>query len=317
MEYPSFVSGQIYLLTNITTWKQYVGQARSHYRNRAEWVPAGYQKRWISHINEAKREYRHESVLLNRSIRKYGDQVFDVELIHICPVHEMDMWEIYFIDMLDTYKFGLNLTPGGKCGQQKETIRIQIANKLMLHYDNERISALEGKEILNAKISRITSCGLDLASITFRTTDKQNLKVDFGGKLQNFEDSLKRCVKFALLATSEEKLIVQNCLREKVNLPKAMLDDRLEQNSIAQRKNVDKRYESLITLNIDTIRIERSISAGKDMVTMVIICGTTKKYVRFGGKLVKFDESFNNAVSLSLRLVNKDKIILQQGLQPI
>jgi hypothetical protein len=315
MEFPTFVYGQIYLATNIKTWKQYVGQVRSHYRNHDNWVEAGYQKRWRAHLSEASRAFKYESAKLNRSIRKYGNDVFVVELIHTCPIIEIDQWEIYFIDALDTYRYGYNLTPGGKCGQPLQSIREQISDKLVRISDDTRLSLLEGKEIVNVKISRINSCGLDIVSLTFRTISEQYIKVDFGGKLRSFQESLDRAIKFELLVINEEKIIVQQCLQPMVNLPKSQSDDRLLQNSNAQKKALMDRYELLKSLHIISIRIEKRMTSGTILATLVINTDSKKKYVSFGGKLVKFEESLENAVVLALLLVDKNKIIMQQGLK--
>ena len=313
MDHPSFVHGQIYLITNKETLKQYVGQSRSHYKSRGGYVKAGYMVRWRAHISEAHSLYRRESAKLNHSIRKYGENAFTVELLHTCPVNEMDKWEIYCIEQLETVQYGYNLTPGGKCGQPLQ--HKQISDKLVKLSDDARLTMLEGKVIRSVKLSRITSSGLDIASLTFRTDDNQYIKVDFGGMLRTFEESLARAVKFALFVTNEEKIIVQESLSKIVNLPKSQADDRLLQNSVAQQKQPDDRYESLKDFKIDSIHIVRRTSCGKDLATLVVKSGSTKKYVAFGGKLVNFEEAFTNAVMLALRLVDKRKITLQKGLK--
>lgn len=308
------ILGQIYLITNKINWKQYVGQTRTHYRDGNGWKPAGYQCRWNSHIKEAYQCYKHESALLNRSIRKYGPDVFDVELMYTCPLNDLDEWEIYFIEKLETFTMGLNLTPGGKCGQQAQCVKKQISNKLLVD-DNDRIKLLDGKDIISAKISKISSCGKDIASITFRLEGDKPLKIDFGGTMQTFEVSLKRCVKFALLATKEEKIIIQRCLQHLVDLPLAQADDRLIVNSMAQTKTLGFRYNKIKNLTIESIYITKYRYKTYDTVLMYIKSIGCSKKLQFGAKFTDFDSSLDDAVRLALMVTSKENIKLQIGLQ--
>src|SRR6478672_4407612 len=49
------------------------------------------------------------------SIRKYGFENHNVEVLHTCPPEELDDWERWFIDVYDSFNtdHGMNLTQGG------------------------------------------------------------------------------------------------------------------------------------------------------------------------------------------------------------
>jgi len=108
--------GHIYRIRNTVTEKHYIGQAMSHRKNKGKYVPFGYEGRLRDHISEAvcntkKKQCRY----LNNAIRLYGKDVFHVELLKTCPLEEMDMWEIHYIQEYNTYyPNGYNLTKGGK-----------------------------------------------------------------------------------------------------------------------------------------------------------------------------------------------------------
>lgn len=88
----------IYLITNHLNGKKYVGQS------------ADIEGRWKEHIIESK--CRCECVI-HKALKKYGVENFSFEVLEECPVDKLDEKEIYWIDKLDTYKSGYNMTVGG------------------------------------------------------------------------------------------------------------------------------------------------------------------------------------------------------------
>jgi group I intron endonuclease len=119
----SKVMGQIYRITNTLNDKEYVGQTWTHRKNRGVYKPFGYEGRFRDHISEAvcntkKKQCRY----LNNAIRAYGKDVFNVHLLHSCPIDELDYWEKYYISEYNTmYPNGYNLTNGGKSHVRLET----------------------------------------------------------------------------------------------------------------------------------------------------------------------------------------------------
>ncbi len=109
--------GEIYSLTS-PIGKQYIGQCRildSHYHKN------GTQKRWSSHVLEARKFKHRGSWLLNYAIRKYGAHNFKVETILSCLAEYLNYYETYFIKLYNTLKpNGYNLVLGG--GQYKAAL---------------------------------------------------------------------------------------------------------------------------------------------------------------------------------------------------
>ena len=112
----SKVKGQIYLMTNVQTQQQYVGQTLTHRKNHEKYRPFGYQGRFQDHISEAlcntkKKQCRY----LNNAIRKYGKEAFQVSLLTTCEPSQLDSLEEHYIKEYNTlYPNGYNLTRGGK-----------------------------------------------------------------------------------------------------------------------------------------------------------------------------------------------------------
>lgn len=119
----SQVVGHIYLITNTTTKKCYVGQTVSHRKNRNKYRPFGYQGRFKDHISEALcNTKKKQCTYLNNSIRQYGKEAFTVELITECSKDELDIMEELYIKQYNTlYPNGYNLTKGGKVFKEIHT----------------------------------------------------------------------------------------------------------------------------------------------------------------------------------------------------
>lgn len=91
------VTGEIYMIINLTNTRMYIGQTASHRMNRNKYRPFGYRKRLTYHISEALcQTKKNQSMYLNNAIRKYGTDNFVVELILRCELFETDRYEQYY-----------------------------------------------------------------------------------------------------------------------------------------------------------------------------------------------------------------------------
>jgi group I intron endonuclease len=110
------VKGHIYKITNNINNKVYIGQTYSHIKNHGKYRPAGYLKRFASHISEAiVNTKKKQCTYLNNAIRKYGKENFSCILIKECSLSKLDILEQKFIVKYNSlFPNGYNLTTGGK-----------------------------------------------------------------------------------------------------------------------------------------------------------------------------------------------------------
>ena len=88
----------IYALINTETLEEYIGKS------------INIEVRWSEHKKSA---IKGINTKLYRAIRKYGWEKFDKHIIEECLEAELNDKEIYWIEHLDTYKHGYNMTLGG------------------------------------------------------------------------------------------------------------------------------------------------------------------------------------------------------------
>jgi len=91
----------VYLVTNQTNGKQYVGQTIQPLEDR-----------WSKHKSTS------NCVALGTAIQKYGSENFTIEILHVCKSkEEMDFVEIFYITFLNTKSHnGYNIADGGEGG---------------------------------------------------------------------------------------------------------------------------------------------------------------------------------------------------------
>lgn len=109
------IKGHIYKITNTKNGLLYIGQTRTHRKNKNKYRYFGYEGRFRDHISEAiNNTKKNQCKYLNNAIRIDKD-FFKVELIEVCELKELDEKEIYYIDLFNSYyPNGYNLTRGGK-----------------------------------------------------------------------------------------------------------------------------------------------------------------------------------------------------------
>lgn len=87
----------IYCIENKINHKKYVGQS------------IDIKSRWRQHKNSSLTR----DTFLYRAINKYGIENFEFSILEECTEKELDTKEMYWIDFLDTYNHGYNMTLGG------------------------------------------------------------------------------------------------------------------------------------------------------------------------------------------------------------
>lgn len=103
------------------------------------------EKRWKEHLEDAHRSYKNHCKVLNKSIRKYGDKNFTIEIVEECKNEDLDLKETEYIEKYNSQiPNGMNIKLGGSSGKHHKTTREKISNSL-----KGRVVSLETKEKLS------------------------------------------------------------------------------------------------------------------------------------------------------------------------
>ena len=103
------------------------------------------EKRWKQHIDASKREYKDHCKVLNKSLRKYGEKHFKIEILEECQTENLDIKETEYIKKYKTLiPNGMNIKLGGSNGSHHETTKEKISNSL-----KGRVVSLETKKKLS------------------------------------------------------------------------------------------------------------------------------------------------------------------------
>jgi group I intron endonuclease len=138
--------GKIYKITNKKNGLIYIGC-----------TVYSLEKRFYEHIYRSQ-VFGYKSKLYN-SIRKYGKENFEIELISECEIEDMYNNEIKYIELFDTYNNGLNSTCGGEgCLGYEHTdeTREKISNMLIngASHKNKTYEQLYGDKSVEEKNKR-------------------------------------------------------------------------------------------------------------------------------------------------------------------
>lgn len=96
------MSSGIYLITNTTNNKQYVGQSQD------------VKRRIRAHKNKL-RVGTHPNAHLQSAWNRYGEESFSFSVIEYCPVSDLSDREMFWIEQLNTFSpNGYNMTLGGE-----------------------------------------------------------------------------------------------------------------------------------------------------------------------------------------------------------
>lgn len=125
--------GVIYKITS-PSGKVYIGQ-----------TIGSKEKRWKEHLEDAHRTYKDHCKVLNKAIRKYGDDNFKVELVEECLDEELDDKEAEYITQYNSQvPNGMNIKLGGSSGKHHEDTKKKISDSL-----KGRIVSTETREKLS------------------------------------------------------------------------------------------------------------------------------------------------------------------------
>ena len=170
--------GEIYKITS-PCGKQYIGQTKCLAKRKDKFIIWGTQKRWKSHINEAKSLKKEGCLKLNNCINKYKFENFIVNVLLVCDIEYLDYYESLMISKYNTmYPNGLNLKIGGSNGVifSKETILKMSNSAKGRSFSTETIEKIRQGNI-GKFVSDETREKLRIAATGKKRTDKTKQKI--------------------------------------------------------------------------------------------------------------------------------------------
>ncbi len=178
----------IYKITNKVNSKVYVGQSLN------------INERWKNHVRYLNND-THHNIYLQSSWKKYGARYFEFTIIEICDEFELNEKEKYWIEKLESFKNGYNLTNGGD-GTRGYIFTEEDRKKLSL-------AQLGNKKFLGKKHSEETKMkiGIGNKGKVLSKETKQRISKSLIGKKQSEETKLKQSLSHIGLFTGEKNPI--------------------------------------------------------------------------------------------------------------
>ena len=203
---------EIYKITNLSTSKEYVGQAVSHILNNNKYRPHGHQGRFRSHISEAFSTKKNQSHYLNNAIRKYGVTDFVVELIECCETKHADERETHYIkDLNSLFPNGYNLKNGGNVFTHSDESKKRVSNGVINYFKDKKHDRFKDVKHIDDDIDKyIKPLNKHNEQYGWYVYIDRN-KADFGGVHITLEESKKCAIEF--INNLKNQLATQpNCL---------------------------------------------------------------------------------------------------------
>lgn len=198
---------EIYIATCIhpdAGLKRYVGQTRTHVLNHGKYRPFGMHKRWAQHLSEAKvNDTVRQSWKLNNAIRKYGQETFVLELLHVCTLDWADAYEQMFISLFNTVTNGYNIQYGGGSGAKNaEESCAKIATTLEEMNDKMRMAKYADWKVKQVRVVRLEDKGV---RVYITSEDGRESYTSFFGRRSTFENASERAIAFINRLTDGDK----------------------------------------------------------------------------------------------------------------
>lgn len=233
--------GEIYILTCMSSGKEYVGQASCFVAGKVPW---GTQGRWKSHVRDAYQIKQNHCTALNAAIRKYGPKKFLVNCIMTCPLESMDEWEEKLIKEYNTLSpNGYNLNTGGAKGRDTaETRDKKRSSRLGKTHNDVTKKSISVSQIGNRRTAKKRKYEEDKNLPKYINAKRVNGKV-IGYEIGRFpigvtkKEYIKKC--FTNLKNPKAALADALIFLEKLKKDYAHIHEKIEkekQKSIVQKK---------------------------------------------------------------------------------
>ncbi len=190
---------EIYKIINTKNNKIYIGQAVSHILNHKRYRPYGYEGRFKCHISEAFSQKKNQCHFLNNAIRKYGKEMFTVELIEYCEIENANEREIYYIEKYNSlYPNGYNLKNGGNIFLHTPESKKRVSTGVINYFKNKKYERFKYVTKIDDNIEKYIKPLKRYNSQYGWYVYIDKCKADFGGVHISLEESMNSAKEFIL-----------------------------------------------------------------------------------------------------------------------
>jgi group I intron endonuclease len=212
---------EIYIIRNLANQKIYIGQAVSHILNHKRYRPYGCEGRFRSHISEAFSQKKNQCHYLNNSIRKYGVENFEVELLENCNVEDANERETFYIKHHNSvFPTGYNLKIGGTVFEHSEESKKRVSNGVIRYFEDKKFGRFDSITKIDDDIEKhIRPLSRNNEQYGWYVYIERK-KADFGGVHISLEESKNSAIEFihALKNRLARRLVAGNSLEPSLPL---------------------------------------------------------------------------------------------------
>lgn len=223
--------GIIYVITNVTNYKVYVGQTKYDITKKEK----GADNRWKQHVGSATKK-RNRCVLFERAIRKYGKDNFVVKTLAYCDLKMRDDLEtkyIYIYNSTDR-NCGYNISSGGQGpGSNRDYLSIMTEEK------RANISASKNPKV---GIPGINEHYRDKKLVGYRVQREQDGKTyikHFTDQSRSLEENLELAKQY-LEMVKTNTVSGYNSFNRKTDMPRNIYAEKKNGNIIGYRFIISK-----------------------------------------------------------------------------
>ena len=148
MDYPR--ESGIYMISNRKNNKQYIGQSQN------------IDARIRMHLCLL-RNGKHYNCHLQSAWNKYGYTAFDISVLELCPVSDLNDREMYYICKYDSFQSGYNRTVGGDGIRGTVMSEASRAKMRESHFDCSRGNHPQARSVVLLNTGEIFDCIVDAA----------------------------------------------------------------------------------------------------------------------------------------------------------
>jgi hypothetical protein len=327
LNFPDFVKGEIYLISCTITDRLYIGQTKTHgyASSKNKWIPRGYLKRFEEHKSTLQYWEREKLTGLHAAMLKYGEENFNVELLHTCDIEELNDWEIFNIDWFDTYKQGYNLTIGGSYIPKDKLSDPVVRSKV----SKER-SELIRVEFLKDNAHKVSRISIEDNTTEYHAvvvwlyfTDGESIRWSYSDYQTNLWNCFERVYKTLSEYISIEKISVHLRLiyylegfadskyQHLIQIP-----EQINETISTNLTDVDVRYERYKNYIVDYITIKLRRKHTTQKIAVCIKSPDIKREIvtEFGGEGITMKNAIDRAMEFVDKLTSRDRIFMRPEL---